>query len=172
MSIMHTTLVGATNSLGLEDANAMAYKAWRELQRARTAQTTSDLRDAVLNAAITAWHLVDWTWVGIAQTGTREPELAALFGVSGRPVEKRDLIAWAERECPELTLCQSLCNGTKHVKSERPLRTQAAAPEREGAPQLARLEIIDGATTRDALDVVEAAVMFWGSQVTRGSAMR
>lgn len=38
-----------------------------------------------------------------------------LLGVTGRRLEKDDLVKWAVTSCPELKVCQSICNGSKHV---------------------------------------------------------
>jgi hypothetical protein len=52
--------------------------------------------DWVFDCAVTAWHLVDW--------------VAINRGVTVRSVQKQLKI-----KCPELTVCEQVCNGAKHL---------------------------------------------------------
>ncbi|WP_292035561.1 MULTISPECIES: hypothetical protein [unclassified Brevundimonas] len=170
MAVMHTTLWGASGSFGMQEASAMARKASRELQRAENAAETDDRVDAAINCAITAWHMTDWCWNGITATNRNSQEVARYIGAV-TPLKKSDLVAWAIRECPELELCQSICNGSKHVKSERLIQTQARHAG-DDPTSVAALTITDGPAERDAIEVLRAAVWFWGRQATNDSEMR
>ena len=170
MAIMYTTLWGASGSFGLQDASAMARKAFRELQRAKNAVETNDRVDAAINCAITAWHMTEWCWNGIAATNRNNQEVARYIGAV-TPLKLSDLVAWAIRECPELELCQSICNGSKHVKSQRPVQTKARHAG-DDQNSVATLTITDGPVERDAIEVLQAAVWFWGCQATGDSEMR
>jgi hypothetical protein len=173
MTLLHTTLHGATGSFGLDDANAMAHKAWRELRRAREAKNSQDRIDAAINCAITAWHLTDWSWAGITSAGRHQTEISQMLGVTGRLLTRADLVTWAISACPELVLCQGVCNGSKHVQADRSVETAAKAPDRTNPGEAAAttLIIFDNGIPRDALEVLQEAVNFWGRQVTQAGVM-
>lgn len=57
--------------------------------------------DWVFDMAITAWHIVDWHAI---ETGE---------GLGGSQERLKAL-------CPELVVCEQLCNGTKHLKLRDP----------------------------------------------------
>jgi hypothetical protein len=177
MSVMHTTLFTATSSFGLQTAAEMAYKAQRDYHRCKQAKTSDDRRDAALNCAITAWHICEWVWAGIAKLDRRSKEIAEVLGVSGRPMNSNDVVAWALRKCPELEICQSICNGTKHVNSEKSVATTMAAPdpaERRPGKQLVARAIVIGpdGVEQNIEDVLGDVVYFWLAQLTNLGAMR
>jgi hypothetical protein len=170
MATLNDRLWTATGSFGLESGCDMVKKAWREHQRCLHADTSDDRRDAAINCAITAWHLTDWIWTGMARTCASRPEVATLLGVSGRLPTKVDFIKWAVRKCPELEICQSICNGSKHVACVDLDDTRMAAPDpnerRPGRQLVARIEIVDDGRTRDAIEVLGRVIDFWTWQVT------
>lgn len=165
---MNFTLWSATGSLGLRDAYAMTNKAWREFERSRDAKDDDSRRDAALNCAMTVWHITDWAWAGMSAQGRWRPEFLELLGVSGRKAEKDDLVLWALRECPALGICQSICNGTKHVHADRPVRTKAEPDAETGVLRL----IVDDGTDRDILPILEEAVHFWIRHATDAAVMQ
>lgn len=60
------------------------------------------------NTAVTAWHVVDWTWAALSREQRKQVCL------TGKVDEfKKGLIA----ECPELGTCQALTNNGKHAIS-------------------------------------------------------
>jgi hypothetical protein len=177
MTVMHTTLWSAASTFGLQTAAAMAYKAARDFQRCKAAATSQDRIDAALNCAITSWHMCEWVWVGITAHDRHSRDIAAVLGVTGRAMDEKDVVAWALRECPSLEVCRSICNGTKHVISDRTITTGMAAPdpaERGPGKQLVARAIVRGADgeERDMENVLLDAVMFWVNQVTNEGAMR
>ncbi|MGO7018396.1 hypothetical protein [Rhizobium leguminosarum] len=170
MQSIKVTLYSATNSFGLERAQQLVEKTWREHQRATDATNVHDYRDALLNGMITSWHLVDWVWAGISQENRRDPDLCKLFGIPpGRPT-KNDFLAWVLRECPEMQICQSICNGTKHVNSDRPTKTGLRESDdtyRKNTHGFAAFIETD-AGDRLAVDILWNVGMFWFEQATRG----
>jgi hypothetical protein len=153
----------------------MAKKAWRELRRCIDANSSDDRRDAAINCAITAWHMTDWAWVAIAANDRHNLEVAALLGVQGHQLTRDDLVKWAISECPELVICQAICNGSKHVVCND-LSAELTAPDRDergpGRSLVARAEILHDGSRLDAIGVLEKAVYFWARQATNDSAMR
>ncbi|MDV2987601.1 UNVERIFIED_CONTAM: hypothetical protein Q9R58_25155 [Methylobacteriaceae bacterium AG10] len=168
MSVMNSTLWSATGSFGLQDAHAMVKKAWREFERSRNADEDDNRRDAALNCAMTVWHVCDWAWAGMAAQGRWKPEFLQLLGVVGRNAKKEDFVAWAVRECPALEICQSICNGTKHVHADRAIRTKTEPGVQTGDP--VRMLLDDG-TDRDIFPILEEAVYFWIRQATNEAVM-
>lgn len=176
MTVMHTTLWSATSTFGLNTAAGMAHKAWRDYERFKAARTTGDRIDAALNCAITLWHMSEWVWAGIAAHDRHSTAVAATLGVSGRPMEKDDVVKWALRECPSLAVCQSICNGTKHVISDRTVTTEMIAPDVSKRPKgdqfVADAVVVSGDETRKMGGVLMDAITFWGHQLTNEGAMR
>lgn len=174
---MHTTIWSASSSFGLETAASMAHKLYRDYQRYLNAPSTDDRRDAAINGAITAWHMCEWVWTGITSYDRYSADISAFLGVVGRPMKRSDVQDWAERECPSLVDCRSICNGTKHVISDGSLVTQMDAPdpnERGRGKQLVARAVIkhpDGSTT-EMSKVLSDAFDFWGRQVTSEGALR
>ncbi|ESY13877.1 hypothetical protein X752_04145 [Mesorhizobium sp. LNJC398B00] len=177
MTAIHTTIWGASSSFGLNTAAAMAHKLYRDYQRYRNATSTDDRRDAAINGAVTAWHMCEWVWTGIATFDRNSTNIKAFLGIVGRPMERGDIQDWAERECPSLSICRSICNGSKHVISDKSMRTEMDTPdpnERGPGKQLVARAIIqhsNGSIT-DMEQVLHDAFVFWGRQVTNESAMR
>ncbi len=170
MESIQLTLYRATSSFGLGSAQGMVEKAWREYSRATQATTVHDYRDALINGFITAWHLIDWVWMGISQTDRHDPSLNQLFGVSGRRPIKEDFISWVIRECPDMEICQSICNGTKHVTSDRRTNTELRTTKKPGSQKLHQFEAyieVEG-VDRAAIDVLWNVADFWFNQATRG----
>jgi len=170
MVAMQNHLWSATNSFGLNTAYSMVRKAWREYERCSKATNSDDRRDAAINCAITLWHMTDWVWAGIAPMAATSREVAKLLEVSGRRPEKSDLVKWALKYCPELEICQSICNGSKHVTCEAPVETKMTAPDQNergpGRQLVAGIEIVDKDGTTHGMNVLYRAFEFWYHQAS------
>ena len=83
-------------------------KLWREKRRFQSAGSTNEGRadqvDAILNFAITAWHMTDWVWK------RHENKMRDEFQVNN---QKEFSVAMAQC-CPELAVCDVLANAAKH----------------------------------------------------------
>lgn len=167
---MIRTLWDATNTFGIQSAEGLARKAWREYVRAKDASNDEDQRDSILNCAISAWHVCDWAWFSITDAGRTRPEFAQVLGVAGRNPTKDDLVFWAVRSCPDLQICQSICNGTKHVRSSRPIGTLASEPNKTS--KLSTFTVEDKGTQREIMPILFDVVNFWGYQVTNAGTMK
>lgn len=170
MSIIESHLLTATGSFGFTSAYAMLKKASREFLRCQNAQSNEDRCDAAINCAITLWHMNDWVWNGITVAGRNKLELKKLLNVPNPSAKMGDLVAWAVSQCPELEICQSICNGSKHVVCKG--ITEARMTSASGQA-LGRLEIVDDAkTVHDAMDVLEKALTFWHYHATTEALLR
>ncbi|HEL4296291.1 TPA: hypothetical protein UM674_000213 [Stenotrophomonas maltophilia] len=176
MSAMNDHLLSATGSFGLETACSMLKKASREYRRCTTSETEDDMRDAAINCAITLWHMNDWAWNGIANSSKDKPEIKSLLGVTGRRIAKDDLVKWAVASCPELNVCQSICNGSKHVVctgiTEARMIADESCESDDDAKVLSRLEIVDTEGVRDAKKVLFTALCFWNHHATNEGVLR
>lgn len=176
MSVMNDHLLSATGSFGLESAHSMVLKAWREYQRCTNAGSNDDRRDAAINCAITLWHMNDWVWNGIAASARDKLELKALLGATGRRLEKDDLVKWAVSACPELNVCQSICNGSKHVVclgiTEARMTPDDDQKTSGGEKAVGRLEIVDAGGVRDGIEVLYKAFEFWHHHATNDNVLR
>lgn len=177
MTAIHTTIWSASSSFGLDTAAGMAHKLYRDYERYRNATSTDDRRDAAINGAVTAWHMCEWVWAGITNYDRHSADIKAFLGIVGRPMERGDIQDWAERECPSLSICRSICNGSKHVISDKSMHTEMDAPdpnERGRGKQLVARAIVrhtDGSEI-DMGRVLCDAFDFWGRQVTNEGALR
>lgn len=176
MTAIHTTIRSASSSFGLSTAASMAHKLFRDYQRYRNATSTDDRRDAAINGAITAWHMCEWVWTGITSHDRHSLDIKALLGIASRAMQPGDIQDWAQRECPSLAICRSICNGSKHVISDKSIHTEMDVPdpnERRRGKQLVARAIIkhsDGSIT-DMEQVLRDAFTFWGVQVTNDAVM-
>lgn len=169
MSARVTTLLSATYSFGMNTGQSMLAKTWRELERARNATSSDDRRDAVINCAITAWHLTDWFWAGLTEKDMDCVELAKLLGVKGRRVTKDDFVKWIVQRCPEMAICQAICNGTKHVACGSPVHTKFGAPQvaaKRGRQLVAQAIVVDSSGEEDAVELLSRVVDFWWLQTS------
>lgn len=173
MSVMNSHLLSATGSFGLESAHSMILKARREYQRCKNARSTDDRRDAAINCAITLWHMNDWVWNGIAASARDNLALKSLLGVTGRRLERDDLVRWAVSACPELNVCQSICNGSKHVVcvgiTEARMTPDDDPKTSEEEKAIGRLEIVDDGGVRDGIKVLYRAIEFWHYHATENT---
>ena len=167
------TLLTAAGSFGLESGAAMIEKGWREYHRCDGATNDADRRDAGINCAITIWHINDWMWAAIAQLGRRDAEIAKYLDVSGEKISKDDLVSWAVKNCPELEICQAICNGSKHV-ALRGLRSTEMIASNDGADREEKKLVVieENNSQRSALRVYLAALEFWTHQATNFYAMK
>ena len=176
MAIMENHLWSAMGSFGLNSSYDMIKKAWREYERCTKSENDDDRRDAAINCAITLWHMNDWVWNGIAKYGRTKDEIRTLLGVTRPRAEIDDLVKWAVGGCPELAICQSICNGSKHVvclgiKEARLTSSNPNPPDGKTTP--GRLEIVDGAgNTLDATDVLRKAFDFWYHHATNAHVLK
>ncbi|MFM0072603.1 hypothetical protein PQQ86_15715 [Paraburkholderia sediminicola] len=175
MSVMSNHLLSATGSFGLNTAHSMVKKAWREYQRCTNAASNDDRRDAAINCAITLWHMNDWVWNGIAAAARDKPELKDLLGVTGRRLTKDDLVKWAVSACPELNVCQSICNGSKHVVCAGITAARMTPDDVDKTSEVenavGRLEIIDDEGVRDGIEVLYKAFEFWYHHATNDNVL-
>ncbi|MCP8892902.1 hypothetical protein [Sphingomonas faeni] len=114
MGRMNDDLREAFRSFGISSAAAMLKKAEREYHRFVGAADNDDRRDAAINCALTQWHVTDWLWVALEKDDTNE-EIRRVFGITEARMTKKLFLAAVERDCPEIALCQSVANGSKHV---------------------------------------------------------
>ena len=77
---------------------------------------TPDSSRHAINFAMTAWHLTDWMW-GLRLKKADYAERKQLVGAVVRSLDK--FRAYVTTRCPELGIMQRICNGSKHLKSDR-----------------------------------------------------
>src|SRR6266436_9194915 len=170
MSVAQKRLIDAKCSFGLNRPFDMVAKLYREHERCKHPKTTDDRRDFCINFAITAWHLIDWMWVGIASEETGRLSVATLIGLTGKRLDKNDFTQWLIKECPELELCQASCTGSKHVLCDT--TTQAFLAQRgvglnlPSRQLIAQAAIENSVTRQDALEVFDKVLAFWTYQLT------
>ncbi|NKJ21960.1 hypothetical protein [Dyella sp. SG609] len=110
------------------------------------------------NAATTAWHLADWTWMTCPQE--RRTELAAVVGAAD---DSWPAFANRVREISiDLAICRELATAGKHVAISRgELKNHTVEVEHDDETKETRVWIcIDGERTPD-LDIYGRALRWW-----------
>lgn len=115
------------HSFGLQKPRDWCEKLVREFDRLKASPTDKhDTIDHGINFAITAWHMVDWVWVlHFRDRPDDQKRLGLSLGENANATDP----PWPFREatlsqCPALTYCRDICNGTKHV-----VLTRGGTPE-------------------------------------------
>jgi hypothetical protein len=125
-----------------------------------------DIADAglALNCVPSSYHLHEWVWA----RWLKDKAPCKLDGTIIR--DKRDFVAWLEKNCPHFTVVQELANGTKHcrpVHSTKKIAGYGMGPYGIGpwgAPYLL-VDLGDSLPNHErylvASDVLRAVVAFW-----------
>lgn len=117
-----------------------------------------------LNAAITAWHLTDWTF-----TALQDVHKERLLGTFGVVVKKKSDLAKYVLKNRAVYLCRQLATSAKHVEVVQHADESVSLdhdmkvvrrPDK-GADIYVRLIIRDGANEKHPKDVVWLAYIFW-----------
>lgn len=157
----------------LKDARDLLQKLERDYARFEAASLPESNEhvhqsDHAYNFAITAWHMSDWIWQS-------DPVPAETF----RCRSLRQFQANLVKQCPELDICQDLCNGSKHFKISRRVTRQiekadvSAGPSvvlstgnhRVGSPigktrEVLKIELADSHRVK-AHEVFDSVLKFW-----------
>jgi len=90
----------------------MIEKLKREIERLAGSVIREEVVDHGLNAAMTAWHLTDWTWKEIQDS---TPRLRNLTARARRPIrELKQFQEFVKRNCTELAYCEGIAVSTRH----------------------------------------------------------
>ena len=163
----------------------MLEKLKREIERLAGSIIRQEVVDHALNAAMTAWHLTDWTWREI-QGSTLV--LRALAARGRTPIrELKQFQGFVKRDCAELAYCEGIAISTKHFAfsklpvfstkvTERfkispvPTSKDGGATLHQFSPtgesisytaQAAELWISDGRSLTPAAEILENAYQWW-----------
>jgi hypothetical protein len=99
-------------AFAIDSSRDMLEKLKREIERLSGSIIRQEVVDHGLNAAMTAWHLTDWTWREIKDS---TPRLRNLTARAGRPIrELKQFQAFVKRNCTELANCEGIAVSTKH----------------------------------------------------------
>jgi hypothetical protein len=99
-------------TFAINSSRDMLEKLKREIERLAGSIIRQEIVDHGLNAAMTAWHLTEWTWREIQGS---IPRFRSLTASAGTPI--RDLKQFQEfvkRDCAELAYCEGIAVSTKH----------------------------------------------------------
>jgi hypothetical protein len=96
----------------LNSSRDLLEKLKREIERLAGSMIRQEIVDHGLNAAMTAWHLTDWTWREIQDS---TPRLRSLTARAGTPIrELKQFQEFVKRNCTELAYCEGIAVSTKH----------------------------------------------------------
>jgi len=115
------------------------------------------------NCAVTAWHLVDWTWCTSGRELREQIGLKYHFDVPNS--ERRGLEQFADsvaRDCRALHLCRVIANGSKHMKVGKPDHGVKTQIKWISEPIFLQLPFVaDGNNVRAALEIFEETFQYW-----------
>jgi hypothetical protein len=163
----------------------MLEKLKREIERLSGSVIRQEVVDHGLNAAMTAWHLTDWTWREIQRSIQRFRSVTARAGTPIR--ELKQFQEFIKRDCAELAYCEGIAVSTKHFAFSKPPVFSTKVPERfkigpdpigkdggatlhQFSPtrksisytsQASELWITDGRSLTPAAEILESAFQWW-----------
>ena len=104
--------VAPPETFALDSSRDMLEKLKREIEQLASSIIRQEVIDHGLNAAMTAWHLTDWTWREI-QGSTLV--LRALTARGKTPIrELKQFQGFVKRDCAELAYCEGIAVFTKN----------------------------------------------------------
>jgi len=99
-------------TFAIDSSRDMLEKLKREIERLSSSMIRQEVVDHGLNAAMTAWHLTDWTWKEIQDS---TPRLRNLTARARRPIrELKQFQEFVKRNCTELAYCEGIAVSTRH----------------------------------------------------------
>jgi len=99
-------------TFAINSSRDLLEKLKREIERLASSVIRQEIVDHGLNAAMTAWHLTDWTWGEIQDS---PPRLRSLTARTAKPIrELKQFQEFVKRNCNELAYCESIAVSTKH----------------------------------------------------------
>src|SRR6266436_10399168 len=97
-----TQLLTPPKTFAINSSRDMLEKLTREIERFAGSIIRQEVIDHGLNAAMTAWHLTDWTWREIQGS---IPRLRSLTARAGTPIrELKQFQEFVKKDCAELAL--------------------------------------------------------------------
>src|SRR6516225_3201705 len=96
----------------INSSRDMLEKLKREIERLAGSIIRQEIVDHGLNAAMTAWHLTEWTWREIQGSIPRIRSVTEKAGTSIR--ELKQFQQFVKRDCAELAYCEGIAISTKH----------------------------------------------------------
>ena len=91
-------------TFAIDSSRDMLEKLKREIERLSSSMIRQEVVDHGLNAAMTAWHLTDWTWREIQDSTPRLRSLTASAGTRIR--ELKQFQEFVKKDCAELAYCE------------------------------------------------------------------
>ena len=172
-------------TLAINSSRDMLEKLKREIERLAGSIIRQEIVDHGLNAAMTAWHLTEWTWREIQGSIPRIRSVTEKAGTSIR--ELKQFQQFVKRDCAELAYCEGIAISTKHFTflklpvfstkvTERfkinpdPIGKDGGASRHQFSPsgetvsytaQASELWITDGRSLTSAAEVLEDAFQWW-----------
>jgi hypothetical protein len=172
-------------TLAINSSRDMLEKFKREIDRLAGSIIRQEIVDHGLNAAMTAWHLSEWTWREIQGSTPRIRSLTEKAGTSIR--ELKQFQQFVKRDCAELAYCEGIAISTKHFTFSKlpvfstkvierfkinpdPIGKDGGATRHQFSPtgetvsytaQASELWITDGRSLTSAAEVLEDAYQWW-----------
>jgi hypothetical protein len=155
-----------TSQQSIDDTKSLYQKLVRSFER-RPLYGESQV-DWVFDMAVTAWHLVDW----------HAKETGVNLGVAQKRLKKA---------CPDLAVCEQICNGAKHLVLDdpnlKPFDVTSDVYRTDDLMGISRSNVVGGETnvdiiltpvvqvrdrlgrTSEAIDLFRKVVAFWQKEL-------
>jgi hypothetical protein len=172
-------------TFAINSSRDMLEKLKREIEQLAGSIIRQEVIDHGLNAAMTAWHLTDWTWREIQGS---IPRIRSLTASAGTPIrELKQFQEFVKKDCAELAYCEGIAVSTKYFTFSKPPVFSTKVTERfkissdpigkdgdatlnQFSPageivsytaQASELWITDGRSLTSAVEILEDAFQWW-----------
>ena len=166
-------------TFAINSSRDMLEKLKREIEQLAGSIIRQEVIDHGLNAAMTAWHLTDWTWREIQGS---IPRFRSLTASAGTPIrELKQFQEFVKKDCAELAYCEGIAVFTKNFAfSKLPVFSTEVTERFKISPvgatlhpfsptgesitytaQAAELWISDGRSLTPAAEILENAYQWW-----------
>jgi hypothetical protein len=172
-------------TFAINSSRDMLEKLKREIEQLAGSIIRQEVIDHGLNAAMTAWHLTDWTWREIQGS---IPRFRSLTASAGTPIrELKQFQEFVKKDCAELAYCEGIAVSTKYFTFSKPPVFSTKVTERfkissdpigkdgdatlnQFSPageiisytaQASELWITDGRSLTSAVEILEDAFQWW-----------
>ena len=172
-------------TFAINSSRDMLEKLKREIEQLAGSIIRQEVIDHGLNAAMTAWHLTDWTWREIQGS---IPWFRSLTASAGTPIrELKQFQEFVKKDCAELAYCEGIAVSTKYFTFSKPPVFSTKVTERfkissdpvgkdgdatlnQFSPageivsytaQASELWITDGRSLTSAVEILEDAFQWW-----------
>ena len=139
----------------------------RKLEYERALCQSNDreyLSGHLVNFAMTAYHLIEWTWEDLNHHPATKTRMAEKLGSTPDQFSKSVLFEHVMQACPGMYICQAIANGTKHVQYDGTRSGKVVETFVSASPSLGSLTtkaIVDDVESGDVRVIFDQVLQWW-----------